>query len=332
MSAARLKRVTAEVEQWPLTGTFTISRGSKTEAEVVVVAITSEDGHQGRGECVPYARYGETIASVTDSINEFSQRHNGQFDLQILQQELTAGAARNALDCALWDLNAKQTGQRVWEILGHPQPQPTITAYTLSLDSVEAMRKQAEINQHRPLLKIKLGPEGATERIQAIRSKASSSSLIVDANEAWTLAQLDHAMSTLVSCNVVLIEQPLPADQDDALKGFKSPIPIAADESCHTSADVPVLVEKYDVVNIKLDKSGGLSEALKLKTEAMNAGLDIMVGCMMATSLAMAPATLLTESASVVDLDGPLWLRTDRADGLTYKDHKVNGPDAALWG
>jgi len=194
------------------------------------------------------------------------------------------------------------------------------------------MAEQARLNRHRPLLKIKLGPEGAIDRIAAIRSQAEQSRLIVDANEAWSLAELERAMPTLSEANVVLIEQPLAADEDQALESFKSPIPIAADESCHTSAGMNVLIDRYDVVNIKLDKTGGLTEALKLELAARTAGLGIMVGCMMATSLAMAPATLLTAAASVVDLDGPLWLANDRNDGLSYENHCVSPPSAALWG
>jgi len=319
------------VERWPLQGTFTISRGSKTEAEVVHVSL-SADGYHGVGECVPYQRYGESSSSVVEQIDHYVKRHGGVLDQQTLQNDLKAGAARNAIDCALWDIRAKQNSKRVWELIGAPEPKPVTTAYTLSLDTAEAMAEQAKQNRQRPLLKIKLGPEGAIERIAAIRSEADQSRLIVDANEAWSLAELERAMPTLIDANVVLIEQPLAADQDQALEGFESPIPIAADESCHTSADLDVLVGRYDVINIKLDKAGGLTESLILENAAREAGLGIMVGCMMATSLAMAPATLLTTSASVVDLDGPLWLAKDRDNGLTYRDHQVFPPPATLWG
>lgn len=332
MATSPLTQVKTQIEQWPLKGTFTISRGSKTEAEVVTVTLQSDDGHTGRGECTPYARYNETSASVVEQINNFASEHADSFDLATLAQQMHAGAARNALDCALWDLTAKRAGQRVWELTGQTEPMPAITAYTLSLDSVEAMGEQARLNQHRPLLKIKLGPDGAEQRLQAIREQAPQSKLIVDANEAWSLLQLEAAMDTLQQCNVVLIEQPLAADDDEALAAFQSPIPLAADESCHTSADLERLAGRYEVVNIKLDKTGGLSEALMLKAAAHAAGLNVMVGCMMATSLSMAPATLLTDEAMVVDLDGPLWLAQDRQPALRYDNHRITPPTAALWG
>ncbi|MDG2056348.1 MAG: dipeptide epimerase [Tateyamaria sp.] len=306
---------------------FTISRGSRTEAQVLTVHV-SDGAAQGWGECVPYARYGETLDSVTDEIEGLPET----FDRADLAQLLPAGAARNAVDCALWDLEAKRAGQRVWSLAGLATPGPHITAYTLSLDSPEAMQAQAALNAHRPLLKIKLGTPDDMPRLEAVRAGAPDARIIVDANEGWSVDIYADLAPHLVRLGVDLVEQPLPAGEDDALIGLDRPVPVCADESCHDRASLPALRGKYDMVNIKLDKTGGLTEALALRSAAIAQGYGIMVGCMVGSSLAMAPAVLLAQGAAVVDLDGPLLLAEDRDTPLTFDAAGVHPPDAALWG
>jgi L-alanine-DL-glutamate epimerase-like enolase superfamily enzyme len=306
---------------------FTISRGSRTEAQVLTVHV-SDGAAQGWGECVPYARYGETLDSVTDEIEGLPDT----FDRADLAQLLPAGAARNAVDCALWDLEAKRAGQRVWSLAGLATPGPHITAYTLSLDSPEAMQAQAALNAHRPLLKIKLGTPDDMPRLEAVRAGAPDARIIVDANEGWSVDIYADLAPHLVRLGVDLVEQPLPAGEDDALIGLDRPVPVCADESCHDRASLPALRGKYDMVNIKLDKTGGLTEALALRSAAIAQGYGIMVGCMVGSSLAMAPAVLLAQGAAVVDLDGPLLLAEDRDTPLTFDAAGVHPPDAALWG
>jgi L-alanine-DL-glutamate epimerase-like enolase superfamily enzyme len=306
---------------------FTISRGSRTEAQVLTVRVT-RDGVTGWGECVPYARYDETLASVEAEIRGLP----ADVTRAALQDLLPAGAARNAVDCALWDLEAKQAGKRVWELAGLPAPGPEITAYTLSLDTPEAMREQAAKNAHRPLLKIKLGTPDDMPRLEAVRAGAPKARIIIDANEGWSADVYADLAPHLVSLGVELVEQPLPAGEDDALIGMDRPVPVCADESCHDRASLPGLKGKYDVVNIKLDKTGGLTEALELRKAALAGGYDIMVGCMVGSSLAMAPATLVAQGAKVVDLDGPLLLAEDRDEPLIFDDEGVHPPAAALWG
>jgi L-alanine-DL-glutamate epimerase-like enolase superfamily enzyme len=306
---------------------FTISRGSRTEAQVLTVHV-SDGAAQGWGECVPYARYGETLDSVTDEIEGLPET----FDRADLAQLLPAGAARNAVDCALWDLEAKRAGQRVWSLAGLATPGPHITAYTLSLDSPEAMQAQAALNAHRPLLKIKLGTPDDMPRLEAVRAGAPDARIIVDANEGWSVDIYADLAPHLVRLGVDLVEQPLPAGEDDALIGLDRPVPVCADESCHDRASLPALRGKYDTVNIKLDKTGGLTEALALRSAAIAQGYGIMVGCMVGSSLAMAPAVLLAQGAAVVDLDGPLLLAEDRDTPLTFDAAGVHPPDAALWG
>ncbi len=306
---------------------FTISRGSRTEAQVLTVHV-SDGAAQGWGECVPYARYGETLDSVTDEIEGLPDT----FDRADLAQLLPAGAARNAVDCALWDLEAKRAGQRVWSLAGLATPGPHITAYTLSLDSPEAMQAQAALNAHRPLLKIKLGTPDDMPRLEAVRAGAPDARIIVDANEGWSANIYADLAPHLVRLGVDLVEQPLPAGDDDALIGLDRPVPVCADESCHDRASLPALRGKYDMVNIKLDKTGGLTEALALRSAAIAQGYGIMVGCMVGSSLAMAPAVLLAQGAAVVDLDGPLLLAEDRDTPLTFDAAGVHPPDAALWG
>jgi len=305
---------------------FTISRGSRTQANVLTVRVT-DGGHQGWGECVPYARYGETPDSVTAQIKSVKTPVN-----RAGLYTLPAGAARNALDCALWDLEAKKAGKRVWELAGLPAPGPEITAYTLSLDTPDAMQAQAAKNAFRPLLKIKLGTPDDMARLEAVRAGAPKSTIIVDANEGWSAAVYADLAPHLVRLGVALVEQPLPAGDDDALIGMDRPVPVCADEACHDRTSLPGLRGKYDVVNIKLDKTGGLTEALELRRAALADGYRVMVGCMVGSSLAMAPATLVAQGAMVTDLDGPLLLAEDRDNALTFDDAGVHPPAATLWG
>ncbi|MCK0171354.1 dipeptide epimerase [Aliiroseovarius sp. S1123] len=306
---------------------FTISRGSRTEAKVLTVRV--QDGnHLGWGECVPYARYDETLESVTDEIMGLP----ADVTRAALYDLLPAGAARNAVDCALWDLEAKRAGKRAWELAGLTAPGPEITAYTLSLAEPAEMQAQAAKNAHRPLLKIKLGTPDDMPRLEAVRAGAPTSRIIVDANEGWSAEVYADLAPHLVRLGVDLVEQPLPAGEDDALIGMERPVPVCADESCHDRTSLPKLKGKYDVVNIKLDKTGGLTEALALREAALAEGYAVMVGCMVGSSLAMAPATLVAQGAMVTDLDGPLLLAEDRDTPLLFDDAGVHPPSAALWG
>lgn len=320
-------RLSVTADTFPLAEVFTISRGSRTEAKVLTVRI-EEGGLTGWGECVPYARYNETLESVTAEIEALP----ASFTRQELQSLLPAGAARNAVDCALWDLEAKRAGKRVWELAGLPAPSPEITAYTLSLAEPEAMRAQAAKNAHRPLLKIKLGTPDDMGRLEAVRAGAPTSRIIVDANEGWSAEIYADLAPHLLRLGVELVEQPLPAGDDASLIGMERPIPVCADESCHDRASLAGLKGKYDVVNIKLDKTGGLTEALALREAALAEGYKVMVGCMVGSSLAMAPAVLVAQGAMVTDLDGPLLLAQDRDHALTFDAAGVHAPDAALWG
>jgi L-alanine-DL-glutamate epimerase-like enolase superfamily enzyme len=319
------------VERWPIAGAFTISRGAKTEA-VVVVAELSDAIHRGRGECVPYARYGETVEGVAAAIEAMAADVARGLTRESLQATMPAGAARNALDCAFWDLAAKRAGQPVHELLGLTPPKPRTTAYTISLGTPDAMAHAAAKAADRALLKVKLGGGDDEARIAAVRHAAPRAELIVDANEGWTADDLAPNLAACARAGVTLIEQPLPADRDDALAGRARDVPICADESVHGSASLPALVGKYDAVNIKLDKTGGLTEALVMAQEAERLGFTLMVGCMVATSLAMAPAMLVAQRARVVDLDGPLLLARDRTDGLRYQESLVHPATPALWG
>ncbi|BBK42494.1 dipeptide epimerase [Allostella vacuolata] len=319
-------------EQFRLAQVFTISRGSRTHAEVVVVDI-ADGGHAGRGECVPYARYGESVDSVVAQIEGVAAAVRDGADRQAIQSLLPAGAARNAVDCAFWDLEAKRAGQPAWKLAGlEKAPGPLTTAYTLSLDTPENMGRAAAANSHRPLLKIKLTGDGDLPRLEAIRANAPTSRLIVDANEGWNEGHFVEYGPKLQALGVVMIEQPLHADRDGPLAGIARPIPVCADEACHDRHSLPKLAGKYDLVNIKLDKTGGLTEALALAKAAREAGYGIMVGCMVGTSLAMAPAVLVAQGAEFVDLDAPLLMAEDRPGGLRYEGSIVYPADAALWG
>ena len=306
---------------------FTIARGSRTEAHVLTVRAFA-DGVVGQGECVPYARYGETLESVTEQIEGLPEG----ISRQDLQDALPAGAARNAVDCALWDLAAKQTGTPVWQLAGLSAPRPMITAYTLSLDTPENMRAEAAKHAHRPLLKIKLGTPDDMARLEAVREGAPKSPIIVDANEGWTAEVYADLAPHLLRLGVQMVEQPLPAGSDDMLGEIERPLPVCADESCHDRVSLPGLKGKYDMVNIKLDKTGGLTEALALRDAARAEGYQVMVGCMVGSSLAMAPAVLVAQGAEVVDLDGPLLLAEDRDSPLVYDAAGVHPASAELWG
>jgi L-alanine-DL-glutamate epimerase-like enolase superfamily enzyme len=324
-------RLTVRRDSWPLAKPFTISRGSRTVAEVVVAEIN--DGPlRGRGEGVPYGRYGETVDGVVAALEGMGAAIVGGLGRAELQAALGPGAARNALDVAFWDIEAKQTGTSVWTLAGIDEPKPVITAYTLSVDTPERMAAAAREEAHRPLLKLKLTGAGDLDRVRAVRAGAPKAALIVDANEGWTLDHLRDYGPTLAELGVALIEQPLPAGQDEALATLPHPVPLCADESCHTSADLPDLVGRYDYVNIKLDKTGGLTEALVLLNAARDGGFKIMVGCMVGSSLAMAPAMLLAQGAEFVDLDAPLLLARDRQPGLRYEGSVVYPPKPNLWG
>jgi L-alanine-DL-glutamate epimerase-like enolase superfamily enzyme len=319
------------MESWPIAGSFTISRGAKREA-VTVVAEVSQDGVTGRGECVPYPRYGETPEAALETLRAVADAIAGGLTREALQSAMPPGAARNALDCALIDLAAKRASQRAWTVLGQSEPKACITAYTISLGTPEAMTEATAKAAHRPLLKIKLGGESDPARIAAVRRAAPKSELIVDANEAWTAENLEQNLNACAEAGVTLVEQPLPAGRDDVLGRIKRPIAVCADESVHDRKSLDGLRERYDAVNIKLDKAGGLTEALAMADAARALGFDIMVGCMVATSLSMAPAMLLTPLARFVDLDGPLLLARDRDHGLRYDGSLVYPPDATLWG
>jgi len=315
-------------ETFPLARVFAISRGSKSEARVLTVTV-ERDGVRGRGECVPYARYGETLAGVAATIRAVP----ADVTRARLQALLPAGAARNALDCALWDWEAKRAGRRVWDLAGLPAPVPVVTAFTLSLDAPEAMRAQAAENAGRPLLKVKLGGgAGDMARLEAVRAGAPAARLIVDANEGWSAEEFAAFAPELARLGVAMVEQPLPAGRDEALGAMARPLPVCADESCHDRASLPALRGRYDMVNVKLDKTGGLTEALALRDAARAEGFGVMVGCMVGSSLAMAPALLAAQGAEVVDLDGPLLLARDRSPALGYDQGRAHPPAPELWG
>jgi L-alanine-DL-glutamate epimerase-like enolase superfamily enzyme len=319
------------VERFPIAGRFVISRGAKTEA-VVVTATLRDGAFLGRGECVPYARYGESPESVTAAIESVRARIEQGADRAALAALLPPGAARNALDCALWDLEAKRSGKAAYLTAEVAKLEPLTTAYTLSVGSPSEMRQAAEKAAHRPLLKVKLAGSGDPERLAAVRAGAPTSTLIVDANEAWGEKDLQANLEACARLGVALVEQPLPAGRDEALARIERVVPICADESAHDRASLVKLEGRYDAVNIKLDKAGGLTEALEMTAEARRRGFKIFAGCMVGTSLSMAPATLIGQYADFVDLDGPLLLAEDRQPGLRYEGSVVYPPTPELWG
>ena len=318
-------------ERWPLRHAFTIARGSRTQADVVTVTLR-QNGFSGRGECLPYARYGESVASVMAQIDSLRAGLAAGMTRAELQDALPAGAARNALDCAFWDLECKSAGQSIWQRAGLPAPHSLHTAYTLSLDTPARMQQMAQENNWRPLLKLKLADELDIARVAAVREGAPEARIIVDANEGWDEAMYLRQAPELARLGVSLIEQPLPAGKDVALAQLPHPVPLCADESCHDLASLAALVGRYEMINIKLDKTGGLTQALRVREEATRLGLQVMVGCMVSTSLSMAPAVVVAQQASLVDLDGPLLLAEDRPHGLRYDGSELFPPVPALWG
>lgn len=326
------RRLIVREEEWPIEGAFTISRNSKTAAEVIVVEL-HQDGQRGRGECVPYRRYGETKVGTADQIDKLRDGiESGTLTRTHLQSLLPPGAARNALDCAFWDLEAKLSGIPAWRLAGLSEPEPVITAYTVSLDTPEAMAEVAQENRHRPLLKLKLGGNDDIQRVRAVREAAPDTTLIVDANEAWTPLTFSEYGGELAELGVKLVEQPIAAGSDGVLDGLGRAVAVCADESIHDTSDLAEVARRYDFVNVKLDKTGGLTEALRLVDAAQSAGIGIMLGCMVGTSLGMAPASLLAGLAQFVDLDGPLLLSEDRDPGIRYVDSTMHPPPPELWG
>jgi L-alanine-DL-glutamate epimerase-like enolase superfamily enzyme len=316
---------------WPLAQPFAISRGSRNTAEVVVAELSDGDS-RGRGECVPYPRYGESVDSVVAALEAMKGAVFSGLDREALQRAMPPGAARNALDAAFWDIEAKRADCRAADLAGIGLMRPVVTAYTLSLDTPKRMGEAAAAQRARPLLKLKLTGDGDLERVRAVRDNAPQSRLIVDANEGWTVRHFAELSPALAALGIELIEQPLPVGDDAALADLPHPIPVCADESCHVAADLDHLIGKYDAINIKLDKAGGLTAALELAKAAHERGFSLMVGCMIGTSLAMAPAMLIAQQASVVDLDAPLLLAADRHPGLRYEGSLVHPPEPALWG
>jgi L-alanine-DL-glutamate epimerase-like enolase superfamily enzyme len=331
MTGAVAGRLAVRIERWPLARPFTIARGSKTEAVVVVAEIATPAG-VGRGEAVPYARYGESVEAVAAAAQAMAPMVAAGLDRRALLDHLPAGAARNAIDCALVDAGCRLSGVRAWQRLGFPPPATLVTAETIALDAIGRMQAAAAALAGRPLLKVKVGADAVVDRVAAVRAAAPRARLIVDANEAWSARLLADVLPALADLGVVMIEQPLPAGSDADLAGFPSPIPLCADESCHTVADLDALPDGYQMVNVKLDKAGGLLAAADLMRRARDRGLAVMVGCMVATSLAMAPALLLAGQADLVDLDGPLWLAADRLPGLAFADGLIAPPPPGLWG
>jgi L-alanine-DL-glutamate epimerase-like enolase superfamily enzyme len=331
MNLAQLRLEICE-QSWPLEKPFRIARGVRTEARVLVVTA-SNGAHTGRGEAVPSARYGQTISSTIAQLEEFRGHCGAGVDRQRIQELLPPGAARNALDCALWDLEAKMSGKRVWELLNVPVTDAIETAFTISLDTPEKMAASASANTGMPILKLKLGGDDLDlARVELVRKEAPAARLLIDANESWSPSHYRNIVSALRELRVELIEQPFPADTDEVLETLDHPVPVCADESCHTTADLPRLVNRYEAINVKLDKTGGLTEALLLSERARESGFKILVGCMVCTSLGIAPARLLTRMADYVDLDGPLLLAGDRPHGLAYTNGQIGLPPRELWG
>lgn len=324
-------RLATRIENWPIAGSFAISRGAKTQA-IVVVAELSAGPITGRGECVPYARYGESPEAVFERIEGLRKAVTAGLTRQDLQSALPPGAARNALDCAFWDFEAKGAGRRAYDLAGLPAPKPLVTAFTISIGSPDTMAAATKAAAHRPLLKVKLGQAGDPDRIAAVRAAAPKAELIVDANEGWNPQNLAGNLAACAAAGVTLVEQPLPDGADDMLRNIPRSVPVCADESAHDRKSLAALAGKYDAVNIKLDKAGGLTEALAMADDAKRLNFSIMAGCMVSTSLSMAPAHLIGQMARVVDLDGPLLLVNDRPDGLRYDGSLVYPPDHTLWG
>ncbi|HEV2044970.1 MAG TPA: N-acetyl-D-Glu racemase DgcA [Chthoniobacterales bacterium] len=324
------RTLTVIEQRWPLDKPFRIARGTRTEANVIVVTVT--DGqHTGRGEAVPIARYNQSVASVLEQIE--SMRSEKNLDRHRIQELLPAGAARNALDCALWDLEAKISGKRAWELANMPMIPEVETSFTISLDMPAAMAAAARANATAPILKLKLGGDDVDlARVEAVHEAAPVARLLIDANESWSPAHYRKVAPLLGQFGIELIEQPFPSDADEVLETLDHPVPVCADESCHTTADLPHLINRYEAINVKLDKTGGLTEALLLTERARESGFKLLIGCMVCTSLGIAPARLLASAADYVDLDGPLLLARDRDGGLSYQNGKIGLPSRELWG
>jgi L-alanine-DL-glutamate epimerase-like enolase superfamily enzyme len=324
-------QLSIEHERFAVAGSFTIARGSRTHIDVLTLRLSDGDVH-AQAECVPYGRYSETVESVKNQLLSVQDAFLKNPEQEAVQALLSPGAARNGLDCVLWDYRAKRAGQPVADLLGIKNLKPLISCYTLSLSSPEAMLVAAQRAAHYPVLKVKLGQAGDCERIRAVREGAPHARLVLDANEGWQVGELDNLISVAEACGVDLIEQPLPAGQDDILKALSSPVPLCADESFHTAKDLDQMAERYSAVNIKLDKTGGLSEALKVMEAVRQREMKVMVGCMLGTSLAMAPAYYCAQQADFVDLDGPLLLAEDRAYPISYQGSTMFQPSENLWG
>jgi len=327
---SRHLEMTVHEQSWPLDIPFRTARGPSTEARVVVVAV-SDGQHVGRGEGVPIRRYGQDIASTVAELKKLSSP--GAITRPEIQTLLPPNAARNALDCALWDLEAKIAGKRAWELADVKVTDAVETAFTISLDAPEKMAAVARANARAPVLKLKLGGDNLDlARVQAVRGEAPAARLFVDANESWSPPHYQQNISALARLGVELIEQPFPADADAILETLEHPVPVCADESCHTTADLPRLVRRYQAINVKLDKSGGLTEALVLTERARKAGFKLLFGCMVCTSLGIAPARILARKEDYVDLDGPLLLAGDRHYPLSYHNGMIDLPSPDLWG
>lgn len=325
------QRLTVTRRAWPLSRPVTTAHGVMTSVDVVVAEISDVES-RGRGECVPLPRYNESTDSVVATLDAMKAAITSGLNRDTLQSALPPGAARNALDCAFWDMDAKRAYCSVVELAGLGAVTPIVTAFTLDFDTPGKMAEQAAANRTRPLLKLELWGDAVVERVQAVRQAAPTARIIVDANESWTEAQLSEFMPALSDLRVELIEQPLPADSDDALRRLERPIPLCADESCRTLGDLDRLDGKYQAINIKLDKAGGLTEALALAAEAKRRSFRIMVGGSIGTSLGIAPALLVAQQAHIVDLDGPLHLALDRGGRLRYEGSTIHPPDPNLWG
>jgi L-alanine-DL-glutamate epimerase-like enolase superfamily enzyme len=326
-----MRSLSVAAETFALTRPFRIARGTRTEQQVVSVAIT-QDGVTGRGECTPYARYDEDVPRTIAAIEAVRAALTAGVDRTELEALLPAGAARNALDCALWDLAAKLGGTSVARIAGLPRAGRIATAITVVIDIPDIMAAEAAKLARAPLLKVKVDAEDPLARLRAVRAAAPEPRLIVDPNESWSVELLVALQDELAELRVDLLEQPVPAAESEQLHGLARRVPIAADEAVHTAADVAGLVGRYDVANIKLDKTGGLTEALRLAEAARKAGLGVMVGCMLGSSLAMAPALLVAQGADFADLDGPYLFREDRPGGMRFSDGLIVPPTRGFWG
>jgi len=324
-------QLNARHESWPLRSPFSISRGSKTSVDVVVVEL-EQSGFRGHGEAVPYRRYDQTIEQTLDSIHEVAQDIRNGISRDELISILPANAARNAVDCAMWDLEAKRSKQPLWKIADLPKPNPILGAYTISMGEPGTMAQAATKAQQFPLLKLKLGSAAIAESLTAVRKSCPTSRLIVDANEAWDIDQLDELMPRLIELGIEAIEQPLPAGKDEELATRDYPIPLCADESFFDSAKLDSLSDRYQIFNIKIDKTGGLTHAIRTAAAIKQSGKEIMIGSLMATSLALAPAMLLAYNAEIVDLDSRLWLASDRDGGIRYENGLFLPAEQTLWG